>query len=102
MPPSEELRAHLDSSDSEVRAYVAALEKENAKVQKRVVKLEAANVSQNNKIMALEEECEELRKQNKPPDSLDVDEALRISPALREAMRHRLDKAERPKNGKRA
>ena|ERR1035438_7897426 len=98
--PSEELRARLDAADSEVRGYVTALEQENSRIQRRVVKLEATNVSQKNKIAALEEECEECRKQIRPPTPMDVDEHLRSSPALRDALRRQIDEAERAQNGK--
>lgn len=58
MPESDELQAKLKQADPDVVAYVDALKKEIAKLQKKNIALEAANVSQDYRIDALQKEFE--------------------------------------------
>jgi predicted RNase H-like nuclease (RuvC/YqgF family) len=48
------LRAALKSSELVVREYVKKLESENVKLQRQIAKLECNNMSQTNKISALQ------------------------------------------------
>lgn len=50
------LRMKLKTSDPEVQNYVAALEKENFKLQKYIAKLQAKDVTSHNRIKVLEAE----------------------------------------------
>jgi len=54
MKRPQKITSQLKTSDSELRNYVLALEKENVNLQKYVAKLEVLNVSQQNKIKVLQ------------------------------------------------
>ena len=68
-PPHQDLR----SNDQQL---IAALKKENAKLQKRIVQVEVTNISLHNKIKALEKELEQ-----RPNRSL-LKEALSKMPGM--------------------
>ncbi|MDZ4184399.1 MAG: hypothetical protein U1D97_05390 [Desulfuromonadales bacterium] len=54
MSPAPELKKKLKACDPEVHNYVVCLQQENAKLQKRIAKLEAENVTLTNRGRALE------------------------------------------------
>jgi molecular chaperone DnaK (HSP70) len=58
---SPELEAKLKLSDSEIQIFVKALVSENLHLQKQLFKVEAKNVSFNNRISVLEEELKEIQ-----------------------------------------
>jgi len=54
MNPSLEFDAKLKACDPDIQEYMAAFQTENAKLQKRIIKLEVQKISDQNKIAALE------------------------------------------------
>lgn len=58
MSKSPELELLLKSADPQISMYVAALEKENAKLHRRIADLETKHVSAQNRAAALEKELE--------------------------------------------
>ncbi len=59
--PFTELEVKLNASDPDVQRYVFALKEENLKLQKQIAKYQAAQVTLNNRIVALEQEIKENR-----------------------------------------
>lgn len=53
--PMHTLRSKLQLADPEIQKYVSALKEENLKCAKKLAKLQAENVSLNNRITALNE-----------------------------------------------
>jgi len=54
MNPSPEFDTKLKTCDPDIQEYIAAFQTENAKLQKRIIKLEVQKISDQNKIAALE------------------------------------------------
>jgi hypothetical protein len=61
--PFPELEVKLNASDPDVQRYVSALTEENLKLQKQIAKCQAAQVTLNNRIVALEQERKEDRRE---------------------------------------
>ena len=62
MKRPQSLTAKLKESDKEIKLYVTELENENLKLQKRIAKFQAENVTHQNEIKALK------KFQPKPPN----------------------------------
>lgn len=58
MPPTPELKKKLKMCELEIRDYTTYLQLENAKLQRRIAKLEAEKVTSDNRIRALKKEIE--------------------------------------------
>jgi hypothetical protein len=54
MAKTAQFRAKLKQCEPEIRQYIATLESQNLKLQRQVGKLEAINITADNKIKALE------------------------------------------------
>jgi hypothetical protein len=73
MSQSSEVKKKVRASDRVVRDYVRGLEAENTKLHRQIVRLEIKNLSQENRITALEkiqkEPQEIIVKWGEPPDA---------------------------------
>jgi len=63
----EPLRLKLKAADSEIQNYVTALDTENLRLQKHIAKLQADNVTLNNRITILLEDINERCVHETPP-----------------------------------
>ena len=61
--PMSSLRTKLKAAVPEIQSYVLALEKANLKLQRRIAKHQAENVTLNNRIKVLEEDLEKKNDQ---------------------------------------
>jgi CII-binding regulator of phage lambda lysogenization HflD len=61
--PLPEIEVKLNASDPDIQRYVFALMAENLKLQKQIAKYQAAQVTLNNRIVALEQEIKENRRE---------------------------------------
>lgn len=76
---THDLKSSLKKAQPIVRQYVAELEARNAKLQHKIVKLEADKMERDHRIKAFEKELKELKK---PPPEMnlpDLGEVLRRS-----------------------
>jgi predicted nucleic acid-binding Zn-ribbon protein len=64
MSRSESLDGPFQAAQPELQNYVVALESENAKLHKQIAKLEAQDMSKQNRIAALEYELKEETKKH--------------------------------------
>ena len=65
----QSIKAKLKSCDPDIKNYVTYLKKENAKLHRKIVKLEVENMTSKNRILALKKENKELHK-NPPSEEL--------------------------------
>lgn len=79
MQKPSDLNAKLKHCESEIKEYVRALQTENAKLQRRIAKLEVNNLSLNNRIKALKKELKEKPPAIRPFFSLPEGSNLRMS-----------------------
>jgi regulator of replication initiation timing len=63
MPPTSELKKKLKACEPEIRDYVSYLQLENAKLQRRIAKLEAEKITSDNRVRALEKELKKGKPQ---------------------------------------
>jgi len=66
MTESKQLHAKLKMGDPEVLQYIIALKAENAKLQKRISKLEAKNLTAKNRIVALQQDLKKMEHRDAP------------------------------------
>jgi len=62
--PMSSLRAKLRTVDPEIQHCVTALEAEDLRLQKQIAKMQAENVTLNSRITILEENLEDVKRQN--------------------------------------
>ena len=72
MPPSPELQRKLKICEPEIILYVTELELENAKLQKKIAKFEVEKITSKNRIIALQEELNKLKKRVGTPCPVDL------------------------------
>jgi len=72
MSPSPELQGKLKLCDLEVVNFVAELQLENAKLQKKIAKFEVEKITSKNRITALQEELNKLKKRVDTPCPVDL------------------------------